>query len=475
MKISISHNIKQHHTLAPKVQQAIRLLQLSSIELQQEIIKNMTDNPLLDIDDESTNLFENIDVAAEQNNTEVDNDDNTIDEVMALTSLYVENPHGLSLSAPYTPEAIDKTTETLHDYLIWQLNLAKLTKKENDIALHLIDAINEDGFFTGSIADIKKSIRGNISKNKVEQILRLIQHFDPIGVGSKNMTGFLLFQLDNEHRNMPNAYYQIASKIIKNDLVTLARHDYQALCKKYKIGKPDLQQILKMIVNLKTSPNLLHNQQPSSLIPDIILEQYDGDWSLEINHCYYNVKLNKNNIELLQKQKNNKKTKDFLKEKLKSANWFIHCLAQRDQSLILVTKAIMDFQHKFLQYGAGELKPLTLKQIAKKTGLHESTISRVVNNKSIQTPRGVFPLKFFFSSQVQTKNKKTSSKKVYALIKNLVSNENPKKPFSDQQITNKLNSKYGLTIARRTISKYREALGILPSRFRRKLQPKEVT
>lgn len=472
MKINIGHQIKQQQILTPELQQAIKLLQLSSIELEQEILKKISDNPLLELDDD-TQLFESLDKDINKNN-DVDNDDNTIDEVMVLAHLYANRPNTNAYNETDVSEISDKSTDNLQEYLIWQLNLAKLSESDRIIGLHIINAINDDGFFSGNIKEIQSALPSKISKNKINQILYLIQYFDPVGVGCKNITEYLLFQLDNLRPELTEQIYHIAYDIIKNNLSTLAKHDYKSLCKTYKITQHDLEDIIQLIIKLKTSPNILQEYHPTPLIPDIILEKENGQWSLEINHYYYNVKLNEKNIELLKEQHNNKE-QHFLKEKLKAATWFVHCIAERDKSLLLVSKAIVDSQQQFFTCGASELKPLTLKQIAKITKLHESTVSRVVNNKSIQTPRGIFPLKYFFSSHIHLANKPTSSKKVCALIKNLVSSENPQHPLSDQQLANKLKKDYGLTIARRTISKYRDLLGILPSRFRRKLHPKEVT
>ena len=462
MKPSLQLNISQQLTLTPQLQQAIRFLQLSTQELHLEIQQAVESNPLLD-------------AAPNENKEElVQNTQQNVDEFADFqwSQLY-NNAHKRTnfddIELNY--ENLHCTTTNLQDHLRWQLDLTPMSDIDRAIAITLIDATDDDGFLTQSVSELHASLNSDLYPLDVEEIEAVrhrLQHFDPSGCVTLNLAETLLAQL----QQLPGISedVKLTKRIILNDLDMIGHHNYRQLMKNYQINEDCLHRVLKIIQGLNPKPgSLIQEAKAEYIIPDITVKKINGTWRVLLNHhSLPRLSINTQYASMIQRA-DSSTDNQFLKNNLQEARWFLKSIQSRQETLLNVANCIVDYQIDFFEHGAESMKPLILNDIALALDLHESTISRITTQKFMHTPRGVFELKYFFSSHVSTlSGGERSSIAIRAIIKKLIASENREKPLSDNKIA-QLISKQGVQVARRTVAKYREAMNIAPSNERKSI------
>lgn len=467
MKPSLQLNISQNLTLTPQLQQAIRLLQLSTIDLQLEIQQAIESNPML----ESLPNEEKEETPAE-NTESTDNFDD-----VQWSQLYSNStsPHSTLDDEDYNYDYLHCTTKNLQDHLQWQMELTPMGDIDRVIATAIIDAIDNDGFLTMSVEELHDSLHSEeypLDIEEIEAVRHRIQYFDPIGCGSLTLSESLLIQLEQLPEDTP--LLQITKNIVKNDIELLAQHNYRQLIKKHQIDESTAQKALQIIQALNPKPgNLIHQDITQYIIPDVTVKKIKGSWQVFLNQSTLpRLNINAQYAALVQRA-DNSADNQYLKSNLQEARWFLKSIQSRQDTLMKVATSIVEHQQDFLEFGEEAMKPLILNDVALALDMHESTVSRVTTQKFMHTPRGVFELKYFFSSHVNTDaGGECSSIAIRALIKKLINNEDRKKPLSDSKIS-LLIAKQGIQVARRTVAKYREAMGIAPSNERKAMTTQE--
>lgn len=474
MKQSLHIGLGQQLRMTPQLQQAIRLLQLSSIDLQQEIQENLYSNPLLEID-ESAETAEKTDevgdIDAEQPKVEVEQKTDEF-EYSARDGLQQNQHSGADFS-----EREDAAEETLRDHLNWQLNLTPMSPLDREIALAIIDAIDNTGMLSSSIEDIIESVNSlgldwdegedELEEEDVLSVLHRVQRFDPPGVAARDLKECLLVQLSM----LPETgAVETAVDLIERHLEALTKLSLEGIAKRIKRPVEEIEEAHLVIKSLNPKPGYSFSSEKSDyIVPDLSLIKKDGVWRVILNSTSIpKLRLNEQYADMV-KSTDQQQTKDYLKANIQEAKWFLRSLESRNDTLLRVGQAIVEYQRRFFDEGEEAMKPLILKDLAEKLELHESTISRATSQKYMATPRGVFELKYFFSSQLATASGgECSSTAIRALVGKFVKAENPSKPLSDSALTTLL-EKEGVVVARRTIAKYREMLGIPPSSQRKRL------
>lgn len=484
MKPSLQLKLGQQLAMTPQLQQAIRLLQLSTLDLQQEIQEALDSNPLLEVEEnsdepsseESSHNEEKeptVEVAEPEvkdsseliEKSEISNDleiDTTWDDVYSANT----GSTGIALDDD-TPVYQGETTQSLYDYLIWQLDLTPFSETDRTIALTLIDAIDDYGYLTISTQDILESFDNEeIEIEEIEAVRKRIQQFDPLGVASINLQDCLLLQLATYPEDTP--WLAEAKLVLTNHIDQLGNRDYKLIIKETKLKEAELREVLKLIQQLDPRPgSRIASEHAEYVIPDVSVFKDHGKWVVTINpDSIPRLKVNQQYAAL---GKGSSPDSQYIRSNLQEAKWLIKSLESRNETLLKVAKCIVEHQRDFFEYGEEAMKPMVLNDVALAVDMHESTISRVTTQKYMHTPRGIFELKYFFSSHVSTDNGgECSSTAIRALIKKLVAAENSAKPLSDSKIAALL-ADQGIQVARRTIAKYRESLGIAPSSQRKRL------
>lgn len=468
---SLQLKISQQLSMTPQLQLAIRLLQLSTLELQQEIQTALENNPLLEIVDqydevniEQIELNENVDTREALDSREIPDDiplDASLDDI--YTAGTPSGTHS-DYRNDELPVFQGETHETLYDYLKWQLDLTPFSDIDRAIAVSIIDAIDERGYLTVSLDEILEE-QGNdeIELEEVETVLKRIWHFDPIGVGARTLQECLSIQI--QYLTPPI----FVKQIIDNYLDLLAVRDYRTLKKMLNATDEQLKESIDFIQHLQPYPgDSVNTTPPDYVIPDVVVKKMNGRWIVELNNdTIPNLRINQQYaaMEKIASQSDSQ----YIKSHLQDANWFIKSIENRNETLLKVSQFIVEHQQDFFEHGAEYMKPMILSDVATAIDMHESTISRVTTQKYLQCPAGIFELKFFFSSHVNTESGgEASSTAIRALIKKYISAEDSKKPLSDSKLVSML-EKQGIIIARRTVAKYREALSIPPSSQRKQL------
>ncbi|CED62096.1 DNA-directed RNA polymerase subunit N [Moritella viscosa] len=502
MKPSLQLRMSQSLAMTPQLQQAIRLLQLSTLELQQEIQEALDSNPLLEQEDPNTTQPNGAESSDEHN---LDNNDTVTDasqievsDALASEAMPDELPNDSNWDDVYTPQiqthgsaggGIDgldqvyqgETSEGLYEHLMWQMELTPFTDTDRAIAVAIIDGIDDHGYLHQTCEDILSSVNSDhqelsdsssseeqIELDEIEAVLKRIQHFDPIGVAARSLQECLLIQLQHLPKNTP--WLTECQQIIQSHMDLLGNRDYRQLSRKTKLKEPQLKEIMQLIQSLEPRPgNVIDQTEGLYVIPDVLVKKKNNQWVVELNpDIVPRLKVN-NEYSNLSTGNRNSSDGQFIRTHVQEAKWFIKSLESRNETLLKVTKSIVQRQVDFFEYGDEAMKPMVLNDIAEEVEMHESTISRVTTQKFMHTPRGIFELKFFFSSHVSTDNGgECSSTAIRALIKKLVAAENAIKPLSDSKIADLL-ADQGIKVARRTIAKYREALSIPPSNQRKSL------
>lgn len=471
MKTSLQLKVSQQLSMTPQLQLAIKLLQLSTLELQQEIQTALENNPLLEVDDQYDEVnvkqndeTENIDTREALDSKEIPDDiplDASLDDIYSAGTPSGTNSDYRNDELPiYQGE----THETLHDYLEWQLELTPFSDTDRAIAVSIIEAIDERGYLTVSTEEILEE-QGNdeIEIAEVEAVLKRIWNFDPIGVGARSLQECLSIQI--QHLDTP----PLVKQIIDNYLDLLAIRDYRNLKKVLNTTDEQLKEAVDFIQRLQPYPgDLVNTASPDYVIPDVMVKKVQGKWIVYLNSdTVPALRINQQYADMAKLA--NESDGQYIRSHLQEANWFIKSIENRNETLLKVSQFIVEHQQAFFEHGAEYMKPMILSDVATAIDMHESTISRVTTQKYLHCPSGIYELKFFFSSHVNNDSGgEVSSTAIQALIKKYISAENSKKPLSDSKLVSMLEEQ-GIIIARRTVAKYREALSIPPSSQRKQL------
>lgn len=485
MKHSLQLKFSQQLTMTPQLQQAIRLLQLSTLDLQQEIQEAIESNPLLEIEEPHSD--HNDKERSGDTNASVDSDTvssndalegNAVPEELPLDSTWDDYYSASSAPASMTGSGgvMDddnvyqgETSDDIQSHLLWQMGLTPFSDNDRAIAIAIIDSIDESGYLTVSSDEILESMQDDeIELDEVECVLKRIQMFDPVGSGSRNPQECLLVQLRQFDEATP--FLKEAKLIITEHTDLLSSKDYRTLMRKTRLKEDQLREVMLLLQSLNPRPgSALITKEPEYVIPDVSVAKKNGRWTVELNPDSL-PKLNINQqYAALSKNSRNSSDSAFVKSHMQEAKWFIKSLESRNDTLLKVANCIVQQQMGFFEHGPEMMKPMVLNDVAEMVDMHESTISRVTTQKYMHTPRGIFELKYFFSSHVATDSGgECSSTAIRALIKKLVAAENTVKPLSDSKIADVL-ADQGIKVARRTIAKYRESLSIPPSNQRKSL------
>ena len=503
IKLSQSLKLGQNLVMTPQLQQAIKLLQLNHLELADMITQELTDNPILEeiMDDGSP---DNVDTAAsdesfdpevQQQNDEqaqlqpaTEDDKNLGEKDDVNWDAYLEDFNDGPSTAPSMKEIPDgdmpsyenlltKTT-SLEEHLIWQLNMHNFTDQEMKFGQMVISALNDDGYFEGNLSEIASAC--GIEYEDAEEILKMIQNFDPVGIGSRDLQECLMIQA-----KLLNPRSVLVESMIQSCMTELEKHNLSAIAKMLDAPIEQVVEAQKIIHELEPKPGKIFTESDTQYIaPDIYVIKVGNDYVIQMNDdgiprlrissYYKNIVKKEMAVNAANKAEGSttgaqNEAKEYVHEKLRAAMWLIKSIQNRQKTIHKVTEAILSRQREFFEKGAQFLKPMVLKDIAADVGMHESTISRVTTNKYMHTPVGTFELKYFFNSSINSSDggDSVASSAVKEKIKQLVAKEDLKKPFSDQQIVEIL-QRDNIDIARRTVAKYREMLNILPSSKRKR-------
>ncbi|SFD30282.1 RNA polymerase factor sigma-54 [Pseudoalteromonas denitrificans] len=492
MRQSLQLRLGQQLTMTPQLQQAIRLLQLSTLDLQLEIQEALENNPLLELDEPDLNAEEKS--LTDKNDSSDKNSEH--EEPTPTAEVEMESSEALSQdtltdelamdvswdeyvsAAPVTsagPAPDDdfayqgSTSESLHDYLMWQLRLTPFSPTDEAIATAIVEAVDESGYLTVSTEDILDSLGSeeDIELDEIEAVLKRIQVFDPIGIAARSLSECLLVQLNQYDKATPKLAE--TKHILKEHVELLGARDYRALMKKTKLKEPELKQVMDLIHSLNPKPaSSIVKEQTEYVIPDVSVKKIKGRWVVDLNSdTMPKIRVNNQYASMTKTLSSSSADNQFIRSHLQEAKWFIKSIESRNDTLLKVSNCIVMQQQAFFEHGDEAMKPMVLNDVAEMVEMHESTISRVTTQKYMHTPRGIYELKYFFSSHVSTENGgECSSTAIRALIKKLIAAENQVKPLSDSKIADIL-AEQGIKVARRTIAKYRESLSIPPSNQRK--------
>ena len=438
MKLSVNLKLNQSLKLTPLLQQSIKLLQASQNEINDLIEEYLKENIFLNIEGDN-------------------NDFNLLNKnYNASQKTLVEEENFFDIFSNQTKNI------TLKDHLIDSIALFNYSERDQVILYYLIDAINDDGYLLESNLELIKDIplKPEVLEMEIKSLINDIQSCSLPGIGARSLSECLILQLENINDN--ENLVANAKKIASEYLNELATNKIKKITNKIGDSEKNILLAINLIKNLNPKPGLAFKKilQTEYINHDLIASQHEGNWQVHLNdEEFFKIKLNEEHVVLI-------KDNDFLKEQFQEAKWLVKNLKQRSITILRVARAIMEKQKSFLDYGPHHIKPMILKNIAEELELHESTISRVTTNKFIKTPHGLYELKFFFGREYSENNNAISSKSILAKIKDVILQEDKNKPYSDERIVQLLKEK-GITIARRTVTKYREILNILPSNQRK--------
>jgi len=502
MKPSLQLKISQTLTMTPQLQQAIRLLQLSSMELQVEIQEALESNMMLETAEDAPSEISDIE-KPEENDLEENLLDTTqemissaepenIPDELAVDSVWedtyessvIESSINTSRnyeSTQFSFENQNSHNETLGEHLLWQLNLTPISDTDRVIATTIIDALDDDGYLNSDLIDIQSSLtkeidgeattgggESEIGLDEIEAVLHMIQAMEPTGVAARDLQECLLLQLRQCDKKTP--LLALAIELTSKHLDLLAGRDFNQLMRRLKLNQEELQDVIVLIQSMNPRPGgQIHETRTEYITPDVYVRKVKGRWRVELNaELMPHLRVNTSYAKMIRRADNSKDNVS-LKSHLQEARWFIKSLQSRSETLLRVATCLVERQRAFLEYGEEAMKPMVLHDVAEALGMHESTISRVTTRKYMHTPRGIFELKYFFSSHLSTNHGgEASSTAIRALIKKLITSETPQKPLSDNKISALL-SEQGINVARRTVAKYREAMLIQPSNERKRL------
>ena len=488
MKPALQFRLHQQLTLTPQLQQAIRLLQLSQLELEAELRQIAEGNPLLEFAEESDDVestdSDNADVdyserpsaaAGTENDHSNDDTGEWADGGGSAESPIDFSSSSLGSKSSSTASRSDEdfepqnaAPETLQQHLLWQLNMASFTPRQHAIAAVLIDAMNADGYLTDGLEILLGALPDGLkaSLEEMEAVRRRLQGFDPAGVGSIDLRDCLHVQLEQFAPDTPHR--ELALRIVDTELELLARNDTTRLARRLRASEEDVVSAAILIRSLDPRPGAALDTTPVEYVaPDVYARRDGTRWRDSLNaDCQPKLGLNQHYCGLIARARG--EDASWMRGQLQEARWLIKSLESRAETLIKVAEVIVRRQSAFLDYGPEAMHPLVLREVAEEVGMHESTISRVTTRKYLHTPRGTFELKYFFSSGVSTEDGgSASATAIQAMLRKLIGAEDARKPLSDQAIAEELHRK-GIQVARRTVAKYREGLRIPSSSERQR-------
>jgi RNA polymerase sigma-54 factor len=470
MKHSLHLSQKPALIMTQRLQQALKLLQVPTLELQQILKQELMQNPLLEEVDE---LTENDDIAKEDSPEEKANEEaeEPAEEDPIDWSEYMQDGAFDRAYIPQTetnPEFLEKvpvTRTTLAESLLEQLHFLNLTGDHLRIAEFLVGSLDDRGYLSTPLVDVAQMLGRSVED--CERVLKVLQALEPVGVGARDLRECLLIQL--EARGQRDT---LPWRIIHGQFDNLVNRRFPEIARQLRCGVEEVQEAADIVATLNPKPGLeVSAEDPKYVVPDLLVERVDEEYVVLLNDRNVpRLRISSTYESVLKDRKpGDKSSRDYIQGRLNSARWLIQTIEQRRRTMIKVMNCIIREQREFFDKGIAFLRPLTLQQVARQIDMHESTVSRVCSGKYVQTPRGVFELKFFFSSGLETEDgEDVSARTAKDIIKTLIEEENKKEPLSDQRIAELLHEK-GLRIARRTVAKYREQLSILPARFRRRV------
>ncbi len=485
MKPALQFRLHQQLTLTPQLQQAIRLLQLSQLELEAELRQIAESNPLLEFaeeveDDETVDNadaeseYPSAESVAATSSSEHDGDDGSdwadgggvAEAPIDFSSSSVSSGSGSRNDEDFEPQ--NAAPETLQQHLLWQLNLASFNPRQHLIATVLIDALNTAGYLAEGLEAVLAALPAdlNATLDEVDAVRRQLQGFDPAGVGSLDLRDCLRVQLEQFDPDTPQR--ELALRMVDTELELLARNDIARLARRLRASEDDVAAAAVLIRSLDPRPGAALDATPVEYVaPDVYAVRDGGRWRVSLNpDAQPRLGLNQHYCGLIARARG--EDASWMRGQLQEARWLIKSLESRAETLLKVADAIVRRQSAFLDYGPEAMHPLVLREVAEEVGMHESTISRVTTRKYLHTPRGTFELKYFFSSGVSTEDGgSASATAIQAMLRKLIGAEDARKPLSDQAIAEELQRK-GIQVARRTVAKYREGLRIPTSSERQR-------
>ena len=458
LKPSLQLKLGQSLTMTPQLQQAIRLLQLPILDLNAQIQEALEENIMLEMEDLP-------DVPRTSSDSTAEVETIKADELWQTRSLERTQDSGWNGEGRPISEFADESGETLHEHLYWQLEIDNFTVREALICEALVDSINDDGYLTDDIEEIISSLHEQppVTVDEAENTLTKLQRLDPVGVGARSLSECIIRQIEQLDSETPG--YQLALDIAEGHLDLVAARDYGELRRGLRTSEENLHEALALVRGCNPKPGLAISPAAAQyVIPDVFVRKVDNRWLVEISPTGVpRLSVNQQYAKLLRGSSEHA----VLKSQLQEARWLIRSLEIRNETLLKVATSIVARQVSFFEHGEEAMKPMVLRDVAEEIDMHESTISRVTTNKFMHTPRGVFEFKYFFSSHLSSDSgEDQSSTSVRAKIRKLIAAENAAKPLSDSKITNLLKDE-GITVARRTVAKYREAMNIPSSSDRR--------
>ncbi|WP_300454727.1 RNA polymerase factor sigma-54 [Accumulibacter sp.] len=475
MKPSLQLKLTQHLALTPQLQQSIRLLQLSTLELEHELETFLSENPLLERDEDYSPPEAQMREPGLSDSTDSGQADEGVDPTLGAEDSWL-GEEGNYAAAPGSSGSFDDdddgdyqdiqaATVTLREHLLAQLGLMTLSGRDSVLVRCLIEALDDDGYLTQSLEEVADSLPAefDIEPEELQIALNHLQHLEPTGVGARSPVECLELQLEA----LPaDPISTLALEIVRHHLELLAHHDFSRLKKQTGCSDDDLRAAHLLICSLNPRPGAQYASSETRYVtPDVVVRKVRGQWAVSVNSdAFPRIRINSLYAQILSRQRGS-----GLASQLQEARWLIRNVQQRFDTIQRVAQAIVERQRQFLDHGEVAMRPLVLREIAETLGLHESTISRVTTQKYMATPRGIYELKYFFGSHVSTEaGGACSATAIRALIKQMISAEEPKRPLSDSQISEVLGQQ-GIVVARRTIAKYREALNIPPVNLRKSL------
>lgn len=480
MKQTLQLKLGQRLTMTPQLQQAIRLLQLSSIELQQEIQTVLDSNLMIEnseaeggeeADGEYTETPTDS-LAAPETPAESQEEGGVDDFDAAWEDPWSQGDEGGGGSSGEAWDFNQTPSQEggeLRDHLLWQMRLTTFSDTDQAIALAIIDAISEDGYLTESLEALAAELGPELvtDTEEIQAVLQRIQRFDPLGVGARDLREALLLQLEAQ---TTSAALSVARNLVEHHLDLLAARDFATLQRRLKITEEELKAAVELIQRLNPRPGAQISQKTAGyVIPDVIVRRSGTGWRVDLNaETTPRLRINRLYASLI-KRADHSRDNETMRQHLQEARWFLKSLQSRNETLFKVACSIVERQQAFFDHGEEAMQPMVLREVAEAVGMHESTISRVTNQKYMHTPRGIFEFKYFFSSHVATVDGgECSATAIQAMIRKLIAGENPRKPLSDSKLTELLLND-GINVARRTVAKYRESMSIPPSNERKRL------
>jgi RNA polymerase sigma-54 factor len=483
LEIRQVQKLAQQLVMTPQLQQAIKLLQLSRIELQEMVTTELQENPTLEeVPANEVEAAEQAPQESQPGGSEqveepvLNREPSAVDKIGTLDWQEYLDTHSNSMHSSLTAEAMSEEGEgppswentltkktSLEDHLIWQLRLSKITEREENIGLYVIGNLNENGYLAMALGDVCSATGATLEE--AEAVLKRILFFDPVGVAARDLRECLLAQL--ESLGLTDS---LAARIVADHLGLLESKRYEKLARELGVGIDEIADAAHVIASLEPKPSRGFEQDEiRTVLPDVFVEKVGDDYVIYLNDDGVpRLRVSSLYRRMVgQEGEAEEQARQYLQEKVRAATWLIKSIQQRQQTLFRVTQSIFKFQRDFLDQGVCQLRPMVLRDVAEDIHMHESTVSRATANKYVYTPQGLFELKFFFQSGIKGGNgEDVASETVKEKIRGIIAAEDPQKPYSDQHIASML-SDNSIEIARRTVAKYREAMGILPSSKRR--------